>query len=291
MSVLSLQRQLLTALFLLLGISACSTVSGPTVSDFSLSDEPLIGKFVWHDLITDDTDATQRFYSAVLGWTFEQTTRPNGGPYTLAKLNGHYIGGIIQLDDPAGETDYSRWLGYLSVSDVDKAVAITRSAGGTVVVDVEDIINIGKVAAIKDPQGAVLGLIRSIHGDPDDSMPDAVGRIVWNELLTSDDAQAANFYQALAGYEVHSLDRRDGKYTMLKTAGIERAGILQNPFGDTLPAWLTYFAVNDPAGAAAKAESLGGKILLAPSPDIREGSLALVSDPGGAILALQKWPL
>jgi hypothetical protein len=48
--------------------------------------------------------------------------------------------------------------------------------------------------------------------------------------------------------------------------------------------------VADPAAAAARAESLGGRILLAPSPEVREGTIAIVADPSGAILALQKWP-
>jgi predicted enzyme related to lactoylglutathione lyase len=37
--------------------------------------------------------------------------------------------------------------------------------------------------------------------------------------------------------------------------------------------------------------SLGGKVVLAPRPDIRNGTLAVVADPSGAVLALQKWPL
>jgi predicted enzyme related to lactoylglutathione lyase len=66
--------------------------------------------------------------------------------------------------------------------------------------------------------------------------------------------------------------------------------VLQNPAEGWDPAWLTYFGVADPAAAAARAESLGGRILLAPSPEVREGTIAIVADPSGAILALQKWP-
>ena len=28
------------------------------------------GDFIWYELITDDAEAAQTFYSAVLGWTF-----------------------------------------------------------------------------------------------------------------------------------------------------------------------------------------------------------------------------
>jgi predicted enzyme related to lactoylglutathione lyase len=65
---------------------------------------------------------------------------------------------------------------------------------------------------------------------------------------------------------------------------------LKNPFDDTDPIWLSYFAVQDPVSIANKAQALGGKILIAPSADLREGTIALIQDPDGVILALQKWP-
>ena len=55
--------------------------------------------------------------------------------------------------------------------------------------------------------------------------------------------------------------------------------------------WLTYFGVHDAADAAKKAEELGGKILLPASPELRDGSMAVVADPSGAILVLQKLAL
>ena len=69
---------------------------------------------------------------------------------------------------------------------------------------------------------------------------------------------------------------------------MERAGILKNPTRDWRPLWLTSFGVDDPVAAAVRAESLGGKILLAASPEIREGTIAVVADPAGAVLVLQK---
>lgn len=285
------KHRTLSLLLLILGLAACSTVGGPSSSGFSLSDEPLLGKFVWHDLITEDTTAARRFYSGLFGWTFEDTERPGGGPYVLAKSNGRYVAGMVQRDDGVDGINYSRWLGYLSVADVAKAVEATRAGGGTVVVDVRELSKMGHVAAIQDPQGAVLGLARSKHGDPDDSEPDALGRIVWNELLATDVQAAASFYSALAGYQVQTIDHRGGHYIKLSQGDRQRAGILQNPYADYPPTWLTYFAVADPVVAAEKAVSLGGKVILAPSPELREGSLAVITDPGGAVLVLKKWPL
>ena len=66
------------------------------------------------------------------------------------------------------------------------------------------------------------------------------------------------------------------------------AGILRNPTDRWSPVWLTYFGVADPAASAARAASLGGKVLLPVSPEVREGTMAVVQDPSGAILVLQK---
>jgi predicted enzyme related to lactoylglutathione lyase len=41
--------------------------------------------------------------------------------------------------------------------------------------------------------------------------------------------------------------------------------------------------------SAQRAKQLGGKVLVAPHPDVRDGTVALIADPSGALIALQKW--
>jgi len=77
----------------------------------------------------------------------------------------------------------------------------------------------------------------------------------------------------------------------MSMGGVDRAGILMNPTEHWDPLWLSYFGVKDPAAAAQRAESLGGSILLPVSPKVRDGTLAVVADPSGAVLVLQKLPM
>jgi predicted enzyme related to lactoylglutathione lyase len=259
-------------------LAGCSTTGGPDLSQMSFSDEPLIGKFVWYDLITDDAEVARRFYGGLFGWTFEETTGPTGNDY---------IAGIVTRPDPPDGTEISRWLPYVSVADVDASADRADSAGGEVVVAPLDV-RLGRVAAIIDPEGAALGLARSSIGDPDDATTTAApGRMIWTELLTHDASGSASFYRAVVGYDVETIERRGGPYTLLRIGGVDRAGILLNPT-DWNPQWLTYFGVVDPAAAAARVTALGGKVLLEPTPEVREGTMALVSDPSGAVLALRK---
>ena len=195
------------------------------------------------------------------------------------------------LDDPDENTNYSRWLSYLSVDDVDKTTAVVESEGGTTLIPAQDIGNFGRAAVIQDPQAAVLGLVRSKVGDPDDSHLPETGDIVWHELVAADDNASSGFYQNLAGYKIKTIDRRGGQVHILEAAGVKRAGIIQNPIPDLPPAWLVSFAVADPLETASLVESAGGKVLIAPSDEFRESTVALISDPSGALLLIQKWPL
>lgn len=280
-------QRILAVGWIALVMGACSTADSERMVDMPLSDEPLVGKFVWHDLITDDVEGARAFYGGLFGWTFEKSLHPNGGDYTLILAGERYLGGMVELDDPQG-VEYSRWLGYLSVADVDRAAAFTRREGGEVVVEPLELGQLGRAAAIRDPQGAVVGLVRSRLGDPADAIPRGVGEIVWNELLAADDLSAAGFYSGLAGLEVVDQPRAGGVYRVMRSQGRERSGIMLRPGEQVDPVWLTHFAVSDVTAAAGRAAELGGELLLGPSPELRAGRMALVMDPAGAVLLLSQ---
>jgi hypothetical protein len=277
------------SLTLLLTLSAC-TATRPDLAGMSFSEEPLVGKFVWHDLVTEDIDAARRFYGALFGWTFEPAPRRDGRAYALARSGGVYVAGLVAADPRPDGRNVSRWLPYASVADVDLAVERGRTAGAAVPVPPRDV-PLGRVAVIVDREGAVIGLARSAIGDPDErTTRPAPGRTLFTELLADEAPTAAAFYAELVGYAVETVDRRGGTYRFLTTDGRRRAGVLQNPTEDWDPLWLTHFAVADPVAAATEAERLGGRVLLPASPDLREGTMTVVADPTGAVLVLTRWP-
>ena len=193
----------------------------------------------------------------------------------------------MPIESPPDGADVSRWLGYVSVPDVDVATGEVEQAGGEVVKGPVDV-RLGRAAAVVDPEGAAVGLARSTVGDPIDEAGLGPGRVAWMELLARDPEAAAAFYQSLIGYKVVTVERRGGDYILLEASGSERAGVLQHPADAGRPAWLTYFAVTDLHAAVDLVPELGGEVLLPPSPELREGSMAVVTDPSGALLALQQ---
>jgi predicted enzyme related to lactoylglutathione lyase len=54
--------------------------------------------------------------------------------------------------------------------------------------------------------------------------------------------------------------------------------------------WLSYVRVTDATAAAAKAVSLGGRVLVPPRMDRHGGMIAIVADPVGAAIGLFDWP-
>jgi predicted enzyme related to lactoylglutathione lyase len=284
-------RTLLTATSLagacVLGALGLFTASTPVSAVDALD----AGRFVWHDLMTKDVNAAKRFYGGLFGWQFENTKRGDR-PYVIARLGGDPVAGIVDvssLPDAAPQ-----WISFMAVPDVEKTVALVRFGGGKVLAEPREVASIARAAVVSDPQGAPLGLAqmhREIRGVVDPTQPVA-SKFFWQEYLAGDAVKALDFYKRLAGYESAITDARLGiEYHVLRTTMRPRAGLFQLPeSSDVLPTWLPYVLVQDPAGLSAQVAGLGGRILLPADPARRNGSLVVIADPGGAPLALQRYP-
>jgi predicted enzyme related to lactoylglutathione lyase len=144
------------------------------------------------------------------------------------------------------------------------------------------------VALVADAEQAAFVLMRAPGGDPPDAAP-VVNDWLWNEMWSLQPDSAATFYRRLAGYTVTPGENPNRQYFVLTASGEPRAGVAELKTKDVHPTWLAYVRVADLAAAVSHAESLGAKVLIAPSPDIRNGTVALIADPSGAMIALQHW--
>ncbi|MFQ5582862.1 MAG: VOC family protein [Calditrichia bacterium] len=245
------------------------------------------GKFVWHDLLTQNVSAAKKFYGGLFGWEFEAI---DDTLYTLIKLNGNAIGGIV-YSDLKKDVNESQWLSYLSVADVDKAVHYFEENDGQVLRKPWNLKARGRVAVVTDPQGALLVLIKSVNGDPPDKKP-TTNDWLWDELLAGDTHSATSFYRNLIGYDEEIIDKKNERsYHILKYEEKPRAGVVKNPWPKVRPNWLPYVRVEDPVSVAKHAAELGGKIIFAPQLEVRKGSVGIIGDPTGAAVAIQKWPI
>jgi predicted enzyme related to lactoylglutathione lyase len=283
------RQRVLLSLALVLIVSACSGLRlSPVTTEPTNNWIP--GKFIWHDLVTHDVSAVKLFYAGVFGWRFEDL--PGTDRYTLIRHNGEMVGGIVYSDRKIDGKPVSQWVGLMSVPSVDQAVARIREAGGRVYGGPRDIDDRGRLAVVGDPEGAVFGVVRATGGDPPDRDPE-IGDWLWNELWSDDEEAATRLYSNLVGYELDARESVAGKpYNVFRRDGAPRAGLLPNPFPEEVsPLWLPYVRVANPAAVVAKVEGLGGQVLLKPDPEHRKGTVAIIADPTGAEVAIQKWPI
>ena len=79
------------------------------------------------------------------------------------------------------------------------------------------------------------------------------------------------------------------QYTEMSNNGQPGVGMMPKPPG--MPAhipsyWMPYFMVSDVDASAAKATSLGAKVMVPPQDIPNTGRFAIVSDPQGAVFAI-----
>ncbi|MBT8454138.1 MAG: VOC family protein [Deltaproteobacteria bacterium] len=275
---------LIPMLGVMLGCSSSSTTLPPIAEDASA--RPIPGKFVWHNLITSDAEAARTFYGALFDWEFELK---DGGRYSVISHRGRNVGGILDTTKTGDVPKRAHWLSAVSVTDLEASLrAVTRAGGKQLEAPIE-VGGIGRVVTVEDADGALLHLLAPANGDPPDLDP-AVHTWLWHELLANNPKRAVSFYEEAFGYQVKTVTRETGRaYNVLWSAGGPRAAVLENPFDDVRSVWIPYVRVEDPAALAGQVEALGGKVVIEPRPDVRNGTLAVVLDPSGAPVALQKW--
>lgn len=116
------------------------------------------GTIHWSELITGDVAAATAFFKKIAGWQISEMPMPNG-TYNVCMAGEKPVAGIMS-GDMMGQPDHPpTWMTYIAVDDVDAACRKAGKTGGKVLKDPFDIPNVGRIAMIKDPTGAVVGLI------------------------------------------------------------------------------------------------------------------------------------
>lgn len=281
-------------------VTACASlsVSLPSITE-SPTGQRLPGKIIWRDLLTNDPAASQRFYGELFGWEFESigtaSNLRSNSDYTLIRHNGKLIGGMVDTLALNNRDDISQWVVLMAVEDLDTRVAAVSASGGEIIAPPTDLKDRGRLALVRDAEGALLGLLETREGDPGDSDPD-FGDFLWDELWTTDMQNAGAFYNQVAGLTADTIDLDADQdtaptYHVLKAGDTPRVGIMSIPLEGLDPVWVSYIRVADPAAITARVSGLGGRVIVEAGPRPIGGQVAFVAGPSGAGIALQTWPL
>jgi predicted enzyme related to lactoylglutathione lyase len=115
------------------------------------------------------------------------------------------------------------------------------------------------------------------------------GRFVWEDLMTTDVASAAAFYNKVAGLKTAPAPF-DPSFTTFLASDRGMGGLMpmaaEAKAMGAPPSWLSYVGVDNVDDIARQAASLGGKVLK-PAADIPNvGRFAILQDPQGAVFAV-----
>ena len=253
----------------------------------------------WVDTEQPDVDAALAFYGALFGWDLEERQPPDGnGRYVVASLGGKEVAAIASGDGTPA------WTTYVAVDDVDATARGVPDLGGAVLDGPTTIGPPGRVAAVRDPQGATFRLWQpgTRLGAQRVNEP---GTWNFSILHTPDPQRAMHFYGPLLGWEV-SPDLGAGMVRVpgygdhlartVDTGIHERQSFAPPGFADVAagieqddgPAgFRVVFAVADRDDAAARAERAGATVLSTGEDEWTRD--ALVRDPQGAELMLSQF--
>ena len=264
----------------------------------------------WIDTSQPDPGAAVEFYSGLFGWDFEDVMPPGSpGSYFMARLRG---GDVAAVSSPSeGAPPVASWNTYISVESADEASAKVPAAGGRILMEPFDVSDAGRMGVFADPEGAVF-CVWQAKAHRGAQIVNEHGSLNFNGLHTRDAEGARSFYGSVLGWKTLDVDGAEmwqlpgyGDYLeqgdpqlreriaeLGATAGFEDVVASLNPIGaeefDVPAHWSVTFGVDDADGIAAKAEQLGGRVLVAPfdAPWVR---MTVIADPQGATFIASKF--
>ena len=247
------------------------------------------GTFSWIDLATTDPAGAKSFYTSLFGW--EPQDMPTGegddaGVYTMCFLEGKPVAALSdQQPEQKAQGVPPMWNSYVTVEDVELATARAKELGGTAFTEPFDVLDVGRMSVIADPQGAVFCLWQptthigaGLVNDP--------GCFSWNELSTTDAEGAKNFYRDLFGWNLKDQDFGGFTYTVAQIGDRGNGGIMPAMDPNIPPNWLVYFTcLGSIEDTEKNVTDLGGKVIR-PGSDAGIGKFGVAQDPQGATFGL-----
>src|SRR5215212_4280638 len=237
------------------------------------------GTFSWAELATGDADAAKAFYTRIFGWEYDDNPLPDGQVYSMAKRDGKAVAALFASEEPP------HWNCYVTVDSADDTASKAGERGGRVLQEAFDVLDVGRMAVIADPTGAVLRVWeprRSI-GAAYVNAPDAM---TWNDLVTPDPDAAAAFFGDVFGWTTEEIPGAGG-YRVIKNGQRSNGGIMPldaERMGDTPPNWMPYFGHDDVERLAGEIGELGGRVYNGPM-QMSGGTIAVLGDPQNAVFA------
>lgn len=238
--------------------------------------------------MTADPDGARSFYTELFGWDWDIASEEYGS-YSIARLRGSTVAGLSRSSDPEHP---AVWTTYLATGDADATSDSIVRHGGTILMPVTAIGDVGRMAVFQDAhQGTFCIWQAGTHTGA--QLVNEPGALIWTEYLVreADYDEAKEFFLAIFGYSYteagfglpYSIIQVDGR-------AIGGLGVLDPDVPAQVPPHFDiYFSVDDCDEAVDRVVKLGGT-LLRPAADMEYGRQAGVADPTGAMFSVVSAP-
>lgn len=228
--------------------------------------------FIYADLSSYNPSETLPFYAAVFGWQFKATPWSDDGAQT-AYVNGKEVASIYQTPEKFQKMDMPHfWMSYIQVNSVADTVEKAKSLGGIIELQL-DIAGFGKVALIRDPQGAGFTVYEGDSITPSRT-ENQTNTLIWNELHISDASKILPFYEGIFAWRFAADAQTPEHYRVHNDSGehIADALVIPNDIKGKYEYWVCTFGVSDLQVSKEKILANGGSVI------IDEGERLLMSD-------------
>lgn len=269
----------LAALFPLLLSNAFLSAAEPEQPKEQVMLQAQQGKIIWADLYTGDVEASLHFYTDTFDWTVKKFGDKNDR-YHLLFDGDQAIAGILAHSAQRNKTETALWIGSISTSNLPAHITNATENKATILLKPHDFALYGKRAVIADPQGGIIALL-DLTGS--EKVQQKIShKWNWAQLFSIDTKKAASFYQHTFNYTVEEVEQSKSNYYLSQQNEI-MASIVKLPKSfEQRDRWVNFVEVSNLENTLAKAKINGANVIYQP----QDGSLAIISDPNGALLGL-----
>ena len=159
----------------------------------------MINNFIYADLSTYQPLSSINFYEQIFNWHYFKS---NDHFFVLNKQK--LLVGLYETPKPFQQINMPHfWMSYISVESVSETVTKARAENGIIELE-KEIKNFGKIALIRDTQGAGFtvfeGNVSQFHGRTIEK-----GALIWNELHVSNIENVIPFYQKIFNWKLKKI--------------------------------------------------------------------------------------
>ncbi|WP_426404749.1 VOC family protein [Streptomyces sp. R-07] len=115
---------------------------------------------LWVELHVADPEAVLGFYQQLFGWRWSEMKAPGMTYRVISTAEGDQqdasFGGAAEVQEGMKPS----WVPYFAVEDADAIARSTQGNGGSVLMPAADVPDVGRIAWLADPAGAVFAVLK-----------------------------------------------------------------------------------------------------------------------------------